>query len=108
LASELKREGILEAVRASARLGIDIPLRMVIVGDGPARKDIELAARTTNVLVGREVVALTGSMADPRPAYAAADVVFGMGSSALRGMAFAKPLVVQGEQGFWELLAPST
>src|SRR5690606_4331926 len=29
------------------------------------------------------------------------DVVLGMGGSALRGMAFAKPLVVQGERGFW-------
>ena len=31
-----------------------------------------------------------------------------MGGSALRALAFAKPLVVQGEQGFWELLTPDT
>jgi hypothetical protein len=33
-----------------------------------------------------------------------ADVVLGMGSSALRGMAFGAPLVVQGVGGYWELL----
>jgi hypothetical protein len=31
-----------------------------------------------------------------------------MGSSALRAMAFAKPLIVQGEYGFWELLTPDS
>jgi hypothetical protein len=45
---------------------------------------------------------------DPRPAYGRADVVLGMGSSALRGMAFAKPLLVQGERGYWELLSETT
>ena len=45
-------------------------------------------------------------MADPRPAYAAADIVIGMGGSALRGLAFAKPLIVVGEDGFSELLTP--
>ncbi|MEZ5062954.1 MAG: hypothetical protein R2700_15855 [Solirubrobacterales bacterium] len=45
---------------------------------------------------------------DPRPAHAAADVCIGMGGSALRAMAFAKPLIVQGEAGFWELLDASS
>ena len=49
---------------------------------------------------GRQVVLLTGEIADPRPAYAAADVVVGQGGSALRGMAFGKPLVVVGEGRF--------
>ncbi len=40
------------------------------------------------------------ALADPRPAYAAADIVLGMGHSGLRGMAFAKPVVVVGERGF--------
>ena len=47
-------------------------------------------------------------MTDPRPAYAAADIVLGMGVSALRAMAFAKPVVVQGEHGFCELLTPQS
>ena len=51
---------------------------------------------------------LTGALIDPRPAYAAADVMLGMGGSALRGLAFGKPLVVQGEEGFWQLLTPGS
>ena len=39
-------------------------------------------------------------MLDPRAAYAAADVVVGMGSSALRAMAHGKSVIVQGERGF--------
>jgi hypothetical protein len=30
-------------------------------------------------------------------------VILGLGGSALRGMAFAKPLIVQGELGFWQV-----
>jgi hypothetical protein len=53
-------------------------------------------------------VVLTGELFDPRPAYAAADIVLGMGGSALRALAFGQPLVVQGEKGFWELLTPDS
>jgi glycosyltransferase involved in cell wall biosynthesis len=83
-------------------------VQLVIVGDGPARKDVEEAAAAANKRAGRRAVVLTGQLADPRPAYSAADVILGMGGSALRGMAFAKPLVVQGERGFWELLTPDS
>ena len=31
-----------------------------------------------------------------------------MGGSALRSLAFSKPLVVQGESGFWQLLTEAT
>ncbi len=55
---------------------------------------------------GQGAVVLTGLLEDPRGAYEAADVVIGMGGSALKGMAFAKPLVVQGERGFFRLLTP--
>ncbi len=51
---------------------------------------------------------MTGQMTDPRDAYAAADIMLGMGGSALRAMAFAKPLVVQGERGYWRLLTPES
>ena len=104
LANELKREGLLEAIRAAGALAADMPIRLIVVGDGPARPEIEASAREVNATAGREVVSLTGAVLDPRHLYDAADVVLGMGSSALRGMAFAKPLVVQGERGFWQLL----
>ena len=39
---------------------------------------------------------------------AAADLVLGMGSSALRALAIARPLIVQGELGFSEVFEPAT
>jgi glycosyltransferase involved in cell wall biosynthesis len=106
LAKELKRQGILEAVRAAGQLSDELPLRLLIVGDGPARDEVQRAAADVNTGAGRRVVTLTGAVLDPRSCYSAADVSLGMGSSALRAMAFGKPVVVQGERGFWELLTP--
>ena len=51
---------------------------------------------------------LIGALRDPRPAYAASDIVLGMGGSALRGLSFAKPLVMIGERGFARLFTPET
>jgi glycosyltransferase involved in cell wall biosynthesis len=109
LVPELKLEGLLAACAAVGSLvvsGVDVQL--VVVGDGPARAAVAAAAARANAAAGRPVVALTGSLADPRPAYAAADVMLGMGGSALRGLAFGVPLVVQGERGFWRLLTPES
>jgi glycosyltransferase involved in cell wall biosynthesis len=50
----------------------------------------------------------TGALADPRPAYAAADIVIGMGGSAARALAFGKPLIVVGERGWFRTLTPDT
>ncbi len=104
LARELKLEGMLTACRVigeMAREGMDI--RLAIVGEGPVRGEVEAAAALANKAAGRNAVFLTGELQDPRPAYAGADIILGMGGSALRGMAFGKPLVVQGEGGFWRL-----
>lgn len=105
LARELKLEGLLTACRVIGKLAADgADIRMAIVGDGPARSIVEDEAATANVLGAYPpAIHLTGEMVDPRPAYAAADIILGMGGSALRGMAFGKPLVVQGEAGFWNL-----
>ena len=73
---------------------------------GPPEAEVEKAAEAANALANGRVVVLTGQLTDPRPAYAAADLVIGMGSSAQRALAFGKPLIVQGEHGFWELLTP--
>lgn len=106
LAEELKKTGLLEAVQAVAALPPALGARLLIVGDGPARDEVDQRARGVNAACGREVVTCTGELLDPRPAYAVADVVLGMGSSILRGMAFAKPAVVQGEGGFWAVVEP--
>lgn len=109
LATELKLEGLLAACDAVAELAVSgVPVQLAIVGDGPARPLVEKAAAAANARAGHRIVALAGQLDDPRSAYAAADVVLGMGGSALRGLAFGKPLVVQGEHGFWELLTPES
>ena len=105
LAAELKLEGLLAAVEVAGRVA---GMQLVIAGDGPARAEVATAAERANGAAGRRAVILTGELRDPRPAYAAADLSLGMGGSALRAMAFGRPLVVQGERGFWEALTPTT
>jgi hypothetical protein len=109
LARQLKLEGLLsacDAVGAMAAEGQNVQL--AIVGDGECRHQVEERAQRANACSGKHAVVLVGAMNDPRPAYAAADVVLGMGGSAIRGLSFAKPLVVQGERGFWRLCTPDT
>ncbi|HEX3589933.1 MAG TPA: glycosyltransferase family 4 protein [Pseudonocardiaceae bacterium] len=109
LVPELKRESLLTACGAIEELAAaGAPTQLVIVGDGPIRAELAARADQANLRAGRRLVTLTGELADPRPAYDAADVVLGMGGSALRALAFAKPLVVVGEHGFSELLTERT
>lgn len=70
--------------------------------------DVAQLANAVNSKRGRVVVLVTGGLLDPRQAYASSDIVIGMGSSALKGMSFAKPLVVQGSAGYWKLLDESS
>ncbi|WP_197288257.1 glycosyltransferase family 4 protein [Nocardia sp. NRRL S-836] len=102
LVADLKLPGLLAACDAMAQLGEGTQL--AIVGDGPARAEITERAEQANARAGRRAVVLTGQLADPRPAYAAADITIGMGGSALRALSFGKPLVVLGLDGFSELL----
>ncbi|MBM7481779.1 glycosyltransferase involved in cell wall biosynthesis [Bradyrhizobium sp. USDA 3686] len=109
LVPNLKLEGLLSACDAVGEMALEgRPVRLLIIGDGPARPTVEERAARTNYLVGRNAVVLVGEMSDPRPGYAAADIIIGQGGSALRGMAFGKPLVVVGEDGFSELLTPES
>jgi glycosyltransferase involved in cell wall biosynthesis len=80
----------------------------VLVGDGERRRELQQLADSTNAELGRPAVILTGELLDPRPAYAAADLVVGMGSSALRAMAFGKPVVIAGERGFSAKFTPES
>ncbi len=109
LAHELKLEGLLAACDAVGKLAAGgVKVQLAVVGDGPARAEVEEAAAAANACAGNKAVTLTGELSDPRQAYAAAEIVLGMGGSALRGMAFGKPLIVQGERGFWELATPDS
>lgn len=100
LARALKADGILRTVDVVGRLAGTCAVDLTIVGDGDAREAIAERAQTVNTAAGRDVVRLTGALVDPRAAYDAADIVVGMGTSAGRAMAFAKPTVVIGERGF--------
>lgn len=104
----MKSESIRRTMQAVQELGERWPLRFILVGEGQSREEFELMARFINADLGREAVLLTGSMLDPRSAYDAADIMVGMGGSALRGMAFRKPVIVTGEDGFSNVLTPST
>lgn len=106
LTTQLKLEGLLTAIDVVA--DADRRAQLVIAGDGPARVEIAARAEAANARAGRHAVVLAGELGDPRPVFAAADVCLGMGASALQAMAFARPLVVQGERGFWQVLTPDT
>lgn len=108
LSRHMKAESLKETIEAVVELGHDRPLRFVIVGDGDARDELERLAAAANDRLRRSAVILTGELLDPRIAYAAADIVVGMGGSALRGMAFGKPVIVVGEVGFSAPLEAST
>ena len=107
-ASWMKAESLRRTVEVVRTLGRDLPLRLVLVGDGLSRVELERLAHKTNTELRRDAVVLTGELLDPRPAYASADIFVGMGGSALRGMAFGKPVVIVGEQGFSAPFTPET
>ena len=104
----LKQESLERAIDAIELLAPEHTARLVIVGDGSAAAELQSRADAVNARLGRNAVILTGALIDPRPAYAAADVMIGMGGSILRGMAFGKPCIVLGEQGFSDVFEPST
>jgi glycosyltransferase involved in cell wall biosynthesis len=99
----LKQEGIERSIEAIGRTAADAPVRLVVVGDGTSAAHLRALGAAVNARTGAETVHFTGALVDPRAAYDAADVVIGMGGSALRGMAFGKPLLVIGEGGFSEI-----
>ena len=108
LSISLKLDAVVRAIDAVDLLADRLPVRLVLVGDGEARPALAERSSRVNTRHGREVVTLAGSMLDPRSAYASADLVVGMGSSALRAMAIGCPVVVQGEMAFSEVFQPST
>ena len=100
LTDSLKGESLIRTMEAVRALGGTFPIRFILVGDGAAREQLQVLANDINAKINREAIQLLGAMIDPRPAYAAADVVIGMGGSALRGMAFGKPVIIVGERNF--------
>lgn len=108
LALELKLDALVDAIDAAGELAAELPLTLLVVGDGPAGEALRARSERVNRGCGREVVKFAGALADPRGAYAAADLVLGMGGSSLRAMAIGRPVIVQGEAGFSEVFEPAT
>ncbi len=107
VAQHMKAEGIRNAVEAVGRINSP-DLSLVIVGDGDAYGEIVDMANKVNAGLGRNAVITTGALDDPRVAYRAADLVLGMGGSAIRAMAHAKPVIVLGVDGFAEIFESAT
>jgi L-malate glycosyltransferase len=108
LAIDLKLDALQRVIDAVGDLASTHPVRLIVVGGGEAGDALQRRADEVNARFGRTVVDLVGQRMDPRPYYAAAHVVAGMGSSALRAMAIGKPVVVQGERGFSKICAPES
>ncbi|MFJ4681351.1 MULTISPECIES: glycosyltransferase family 4 protein [unclassified Kitasatospora] len=106
LVSGLEKDAGVSRTIAALRLLDDPALVLAVVGGGPSEAHLRAEAARANEELGREAVVLTGQRADPRPAYQAADLVLGMGGSALRGLAFAKPVIVHGAGGYTALHEP--
>jgi L-malate glycosyltransferase len=108
LAIDLKLDALVRAIDAVEALSARLPVRLVVVGGGEAESALRARAASVNTRAGRDLVRFAGPLPDPRVAYAAADVVVGMGSSALRAMSIGRPVVVQGERGFSKVFEPRT
>jgi len=104
----MKIDSLMDAIDAVDLLAEGRRVRLAVVGDGPAREALEHRAAGVNLHHGRRVVDVVGPMLDPVPAYQAADVVVGMGTSLLRGMAAGKPAVLAGELGHVCLIGPGS
>jgi glycosyltransferase involved in cell wall biosynthesis len=102
----MKLEGLQRAAASVGRLSPDHRVRLIVVGNGDGEDALRADASAVNAKSGRPVVTLAGKMVDPRPAYAAADIVIGMSGALTRGMAFGKPAIVVGEQGFVATVSP--
>ncbi|WP_427005584.1 glycosyltransferase [Pseudarthrobacter sp. H2] len=103
----MKAEGIADAIRAM-ELSPDPTRQLAVVGGGDAQHALSQLADEVNTALGWRAVVMTGPLEDPSSAYSAADLVLGMGGAALRALAFQKPLVVLGEDGFSKPFTPET
>jgi glycosyltransferase involved in cell wall biosynthesis len=105
LTTELEKlQGILAAIAMVDRLAGEYPVRLLIAGDGEGFEQVSLRGKRVNERHQRTVIQAVGFQADPSSIYEAADIVLGMGSSAIKGLAFGKPLIVQGTAGYWEAM----
>jgi len=107
--ADMKTNGVELAMRAVEQIadsGTDA--RLLVVGSGEDEARLRAEADEVNARFDHDPILFAGHLDDPRPAYAAADVSLGMGSSALRGMAFGKASIILGTHRYAELFSPET
>ena len=107
LDENMKALSVEAAIEAVATLD-DPDLQLLVAGSGDAFIRLARLADARNAALGRPAIRLLGAMADPRPVYATATLMLGMGSSAARALAFGRPLIVQGERGTCEIFTEET
>lgn len=106
--SGMKMDSLRLAIEATKVVASDRPVQLVIAGEGAGEQELRDRAEQVNRQLGRRAITFTGLLDDVGPAYASADVVLGMGTALLGGMAYGKPAIVVGEGGFSELLTNET
>lgn len=107
LTTELEKlQGILAVIAVTDQLAQHHSLRLLIAGDGEGYEQVVGRANRVNARHHRMVIQVLGFQKDPSQVYEAGDIVIGMGSSAIKGLAFGKPLIIQGAAGYWKLLTP--
>ncbi|WP_232082627.1 glycosyltransferase family 4 protein [Arthrobacter sp. SO5] len=107
LDEEMKATAVSHAIRAVGGLA-NTKVDLIIVGTGDAEIRLRGLADQVNASRRRHGIVLAGPMSDPRCAYAAADVVIGMGGSAARSLSFGKPLIVAGVAGWFRMFTPDS
>ncbi len=107
LDEEMKATAVSHAIRAVGGLA-NMKVDLIIVGTGDAEIRLRGLADQVNASRRRHGIVLAGPMSDPRCAYAAADIVIGMGGSAARSLSFGKSLVVSGEAGWFRTFNPES
>jgi glycosyltransferase involved in cell wall biosynthesis len=107
LDSRLKATAIATAIDAMRPLST-LGATLYVVGGGDAEETLRARADAVNRELAYDAVRMLGPLSDPRPAYAAADIMLGMGGSAARSLAFGRPLIVHGEAGWSCLFEEST
>lgn len=103
-----KARGVVSAIDDLARRELPRPVTVIVAGSGDREDDVRAAAEAARERNPRLTIRLEGDVPDPRPIYDAAHIAVGMGSSGIRAMAHAKPLIVQGRDGFCRLLEEHT
>lgn len=82
--------------------------RVLIVGEGEKREQLEKSARALNEKLGFELAVFAGGTAKPWEYFAACDVFVGPSRSAMEALASCKPAVLAGNFGMLGIFSPQT